>query len=329
MITIGIDVSKDKLDICWLRDLASKRVKTKIFKNTIKSHQALLDWTIKTTGYSVNDIQFVMEATGVYHEAVAYFLYQAGVRVIVVNPALIKAYASSLGHRSKTDKKDSYVIARYGQTQHPAVWQPEPEAIRHLKALLARYSAVEKDLQREQNRLEKSTIAQHPDIIIESIRQMIQALEIERKRLKKQIDGHIDQNPMLKKDRQLLESIPGIGTILSMHMVALFRSRDFNKASQLAAYLGLIPIQHESGSSIRGRSRLSKAGNPMVRAKLYLPAVVATRYNPDIQIQYQRLLSKGKSKMAAIGAAMRKLVHICFGVLKHQTPYQQQAFIKA
>ncbi len=326
MITIGIDVSKDKLDICWLRDVETKRMKTKVFKNTGKSHQALLDWALKSTNCSIDGIQFVMEATGIYHEAVAFTLYQAGARVVVVNPALIKAYASSLGRRSKTDKKDSYVIARYGYTQQPTAWEPEPEAVRHLKALLARYTAVEKDLQREQNRLEKSAIAQHPDIIIESIEQMIQALEAERQRLKKQIDSHIDQSPTMKKDRQLLESIPGVGPTISMHMVALYRSRDFNKASQLAAYLGLNPIQHESGSSVRGRSRLSKAGNAKVRAKLYLPAVVATRYNPDIKLQYQRLLSKGKSKMSALGAAMRKLVHICFGVLKHQTPYQQQAF---
>jgi len=91
-------------------------------------------------------------------------------------------------------------------------------------------------------------------------------------------------------------------------------SRQFESASQCSAYLGLVPVQQESGSSIKGRSRLSKAGNPGIRAKLYMAAEVATRYNPDIKAQYERLTSKGK--MSALGAAMRKLVQICFGVLK-------------
>jgi transposase len=107
-------------------------------------------------------------------------------------------------------------------------------------------------------------------------------------------------------------------------MIAVIRSRCFTSAGQCAAFLGLVPVHHQSGSSVRGRTKLSRNGNASVRAKLYMAAVVATRYNPDIQRHYQRLLKNGKCKMSAIGAAMRKLVHICFGVLKHQTPYQAQ-----
>ena len=102
------------------------------------------------------------------------------------------------------------------------------------------------------------------------------------------------------------------------------RSRVFVSATQCAAFIGLVPVQHESGSSVRGRAHLSKAGNAQVRAKLYMAAVVAIQHNPDIKAQYQRLLRAGKTKMSALGAAMRKLVHICFGVLKHQQPYQAQ-----
>ena len=149
-------------------------------------------------------------------------------------------------------------------------------------------------------------------------------LEAERKRLESLIDNHIDRHPGLKEDRALLESIPGVGPVISQQMVAVIRSRSFNWASECAAFLGLVPIEHESGSSVRGRPRLSKQGDGRIRAKLYMAAVVATRHNPDIRHQYNRLLKRGKSKMAAIGAAMRKLVHICFGVLKHQTPYRPQ-----
>ena len=138
------------------------------------------------------------------------------------------------------------------------------------------------------------------------------------------MNNHINQNPHLKEDRQLLESIPGVGSVVSSRMIGVLRSRAFESASQCAAFLGLNPVQHESGSSVRGRTHLSKAGNPRIRAKLYMAAIVAIQHNPDIKAQYQRLLKKGKSKMSALGAAMRKLVHICFGVLKHRTPYQPQ-----
>ena len=137
-------------------------------------------------------------------------------------------------------------------------------------------------------------------------------MSAERRRLIELIEEHIDRYPDLKADRERLKSIPGVGPVMARYMMALLRSHAFGSASQAAAYLGLVPIHRESGS---------KAS---LRAKLYMAAVVAIQHNPDIQAHYQRLLRKGKTKMAALVAAMRKLVHICFGVLKHQTPYQVQ-----
>lgn len=265
-----------------------------------------------------------MEATGVYHEGLAYALDEQGVAVSVINPARIRDYANSLGGRTKTDKKDSVVIARYGRKEQPPRWQPEAMEIRHLKALLARYDAIDKDVQRERNRLEKAQVSRTSQQVITSIQTVLGELEAEKQRLKGLIDDHIDQNPTLKQDRQLLESIPGVGEVIAKQMLALIGSRDFDSARQCAAFVGLHPVQHESGSSISKRPRMAKNGQPTIRAKLYMAAVVATRYNPDIQRQYKRLLRNGKSKMAALGAAMRKLVHQCFGVLKHQKPYQPQ-----
>lgn len=138
------------------------------------------------------------------------------------------------------------------------------------------------------------------------------------------IEQHIDNEPQLKEDKQLLESIPGVGKVLSRYMMSLFQSRDFNSAAQMAAFVGTVPMEYQSGTSVNRRPRMSKAGSAKIRAKLYLPAVVATRYNPDAKALYERLLEKGKSKMSALGAVMRKLVHICFGVLKHQQCYSPQ-----
>ena len=161
-------------------------------------------------------------------------------------------------------------------------------------------------------------------IVLQSIHTMIEQLSQEKKRLERQIDDHIDRHPHLKKDRQLLASIPGIGPTMSRLMLSVIHSRSFKNAEQLAAFLGVIPKLVESGV-FKGRSALSKKGPPSVRAKLYMAAIVASQHNPDVIKQKNRLLAKGKTKMQALGAAMRKLVHICFGVIKNQTEYSPQA----
>lgn len=324
MAVIGIDVSKAKLDTLWIRDLETMRVKSKVQQNTPKGHQALLDWATKQTGEQISDLHFVMEATGVYHEGLAYMLHESGAKVSVINPARIREYGKSLGSQSKNDKKDSVVITRFGMTQSPALWEPEPLEIRQLKALIARCDAVKHDIQREVNRLEKAIVSGASADVRESIEMVRAQLEAEKERLESLIDDHIDNYPDLKKDRKLLESIPAIGPVMARQMVAVLRSRSFTRASQCAAFLGLIPIENRSGTSVYSPPRLSKRGDARIRGKLYMAAVVATRHNPDIRVQYQRLLKNGKSKMSALGAAMRKLVQICFGVLKHQTPYQPQ-----
>ena len=322
MNTIGIDVSKEKLDCAWLRE--ENKLKSKVFPNTLAGWNALIEWSLKNTELDISQLHFVMEATGIYHEQLATRLYEAGAQVSVVNPAQIKFYAQGLGVRTKNDKKDSAVLARYGAREKPKLWQPEAPEIRSLKALLARLDGIEKDLQRERNRQEKALVSEAPEAVLNSLSQMIVRLEAEHQLLEKLIDEHLNQHKQLKDNKALLETIPGVGAVIATRMLMVIGSRSFNSASQCSAYLGLVPVQHESGSSVKGRSRLSKAGNPVIRAKLYMAAVVATRYNPDIKAQYERLTGNGKSKMSALGAAMRKLVQICFGVLKHQQPYQPQ-----
>jgi len=322
MNTIGIDVSKAKLDCAWLRD--ENKLKIKTFSNSIVGWDELLEWSLKNSGLEIEQLHFIMEATGIYHEQLATWLYDAGAKVSVVNPAQVKFYAQGLGVRTKNDKKDSVVLARYGLKENPKLWQPEALEIRTLKAMIARLDGIEKDLQREKNRQEKALISKAPAEVLISLVQMIELLETEQQRLDRLIEEHINKHEKLKKNKALLESIPGVGKVIAARMLMVIDSRQFESASQCSAYLGLVPVQYESGSSVKGRSRLSKAGNPVIRAKLYMAAVVATRYNPDIKAQYERLTGKGKSKMSALGAAMRKLVQICFGVLKHQQPYQPQ-----
>jgi transposase len=321
---IGIDVSKAKIDVLWLKDVAALKAKSKVFSNDRKGHAELLAWLGKQINRPLNELHVVMEATGIYHEALAHCLFDHQVNVSVINPAHARDFAKGLGAVHKTDKADSLILARYGAMVDPALWQPEPHAIRELKALLARIEALEADLQREKNRLEKTEFNATSSIVMESLHKMIGELESERQRMEKQIDDHIDRHPDLKNDLRLLRSIPGVGPVVSRVMLSVLRSRAFNTASECAAFLGVIPKLKESGI-FRGRTTMSKKGPPNVRAKLYMAAIVASQYNPGVKAQRERLLMKGKNKMQALGAAMRKLVHQCFGVLKHQTEYCQQA----
>jgi transposase len=321
MKVLGIDVAKHTLE-CSLLDPATGKHRAKSVRNDPTGYAALASWLARQGVPGLAELPVVMEATGVYHEAVATWLHDAGATVAVVNPAQVKDFARGLAVRTKTDRRDSVVLARYGALVQPRPWQPPAPAVRELQALLARVEALETDLRRERNRQEKATATATPTLIADSLNKGIAFLEQELVRLRQAINDHIDRHPDLKADHARLQSIPAVGEKTATRMLAVLHSRPFRRAAQVAAFLGLVPVEHQSGSSVAGRPHLSKAGNPRLRAALYMAAVVAVRFNPDVKALYERLLARGKPKMAALGAAMRKLVHLCFGVLKHQENYQ-------
>jgi transposase len=324
MLIIGTDISKNKLHSALLIDARNSKFRNKTVANTPTGFRSLLDWACRQGKCSASDLYFVMEATGIYHEMSAEFLHNSGCKVSIVNPLHVKRFIESRGVHTKNDKLDPLLLALYGNERQPKQWTPPPVEVRQLKALLVRLAAIETDIQRELNRKEKADISNTPAEVVESLNKSLAFLRKEKKRLTKQIDDHLDRHPHLKQDRDLLASIPGIGKKLSLYFVSLFHLKEFRKASQAAAFLGLVPVEYQSGTSVNKRPRLSKIGDARFRAALYMPAIVATKYNPDVQALYQRLIVSGKSKMAAIGAAMRKLVHIAFGVFKNRTPYQPQ-----
>ena len=319
---VGCDVSKKKLDVALLLSVEPCKLRSKAFDNHQPGCMALIEWACRQAGCGAGELHVVMEATGAYHEAAAYALTQAGVKVSVVNPAQVRDFAKGLAVRTKTDAMDRAVLARYGAIAKPALWQPPAPEVVELKGLLSRLQAIEADLGRESNRLEKAQVTVTPQIVLDSLHKTLAFLKQEKHALEKRIDDHIEAHPQLQRDRELLESIPAVGRKTACRMLCVLHSRAFRAATSVAAYLGLIPVQHRSGTSVYKPPRLSKAGDGAMRAALYMPAVVASRVNPDIRAHYKRLLAQGKCKMSALGAAMRKLVHICFGVLKNQQPYQ-------
>jgi transposase len=325
MFVVGCDVSKKKLDLALLLSLEPLKLRSKVVENHQPGWMALIDWACRQANCTSGELHVIMEATGAYHEAAAYALTQAGVKVSVVNPALVRDFAKGLAVRTKTDATDRAVLARYGAMAKPALWRPPASEVVELKGLLDRLHVIEAELTRESNRLEKAQVSVTPPVVLESLHKNLAFLEQQKRELAQRIDDHIEGHPQLKRDRELLESIPAIGRKTACRMLCVLHSRQFQAATSVAAYLGLVPIQHRSGTSVYKPPRLSKAGDGAMRAALYMPAVVASRVNPDIRAHYQRLLAQGKSKMSAIGAAMRKLVHICFGVLKTQQPYRPRA----
>ena len=328
MFYLGIDVAKAKLDCCLLLDEASGKRKTKVVKNIQSGIVDLLAWVAKQN-VSPEALHIVMEATGIYHEQAAMALADAGVMVSIINPAQVKDFGRGLAVRTKTDSVDSVVLARYGALLKPKAWVPPPLEARVLQALLARREAIAQDLQRERNRQEKAGATDTPALIHKSLEESIGFLVRQLAQLQKDIDDHIDKHSDLQKDRALLQSIPAIGPQVGSNLLSVMHNHDFGSAEQLAAYLGLVPVERQSGSSVLGRARLSKAGPARIRAVLYMAAVTGIRHNPHVKAIYERLLARGKSKMSSLGAAMRKLVHLCFGVLKTQQPYQHDYLKKA
>ena len=304
---LGIDVAKAKLD-CALR-LPNGKFRTKVIANTSQGYADLVDWL---TAKEALDVQVCLEATGVYWEDIAQFLATPGFTVSVVNPAPIKAYAASRLTRTKTDAVDARLIAGFCAERHPPPWQPRSADEVTLRALVLRLEALQTMRTQESNRLGvakeavRTDIQAHLDWLDQQINTLIQT-----------INQHIDSNPDLKGKRALLESIPGLGERTSAILLAFYAdpSRVAN-SRQAAAFAGLDPRQHESGSRVKAKPRLSKVGHAFLRKALYMPAMV-TLYKTDWGKPFKdRLALSGKPAKLIIGAMMRKLLHVAFGVLK-------------
>ncbi|MEI7298622.1 IS110 family transposase [Paraburkholderia tropica] len=319
MLHFGIDVSRDKLD-CAVVDEQGHCVKRgRTFKNDAEGVIELIRWAREIAVEQPRS--FVMEATAAYHELAATRIHCAGLIVSVVNPAQVRALARGLGMLSKTDLIDALLLAHYSRLARPRQWRPAEPRLKDFSAMLMRLDCLEADLRRERNRREQAAVRGSAECVLSSIDACIEFLHGQCKAMRKTIDSHIVADDLLSASVTRLRTIPAVGEKTAMRMAAILTANSFGNGKQAAAYLGLVPVKCESGSSVRGRSRLSKAGNPRVRASLYMAAVVAKKINPDIKDLYDRLCAQGKTKMSALGACMRKLVHLCYGVLKSGHDY--------
>lgn len=305
---LGIDISKLKFDAALLIPKNNK-FKNKKFDNNQDGFNALVDWLNQN---KVKNLSVCMEATGIYGEALAVYLYDAGYLVSVVNPAQIKGFAQSQLARIKTDKADAKLIAKFCRAITPSLWQPKPLYIRELQALVRRLESVTGMYQQECNRQYVACAS-----VCESIESVKSKLEQEIKDIKKKIKEHIEKNPILCEKRNLLITIPGVSdNTIAQVLGNIGEVEKFKNAKQLAAFVGLNPKQYSSGSSVLKHTRLSKVGDSRLRKAFYMPAIVAMQHNPIIKSFCERLKAAGKPSMAVVGAAMRKLIHMIYGILK-------------
>ena len=307
-IPVGVDIAKAKFDAAVLR---GGTYKTKVFPNTPEGFAAFRAWLGPWA-----DPHVCLEATGRYGEALATALADAGVRVSVVNPAQIHAFGKAELSRTKTDKGDAKLIARFCALHQPPPWQPAPPAVRELYALVRRLEDLQTMQQVERNRQDGAD----PEVA-GSIATVLATLDTQIAEVRERIRRHIDQDPDLRRRRDLLDSIPGIGEATSAVLLAVLGDvARFDNARAVAAFAGLSPAERQSGRW-KGHTRLSKTGEPLLRKALYMPALVAGRYNPCIKAFRDRLKAQGKNGKLIVCAAMRKLLVLAYGVLKSGRPF--------
>ena len=251
----------------------------------------------------------VVEATGGYQRSVVEALFHAGLCVAVVNPARVRQFARACGLLVKTDKLDAQVLAVFGQRVQPKWYEGKSEAEKQLSALLVRRKQVEEMLSAEQNRLR--TISPS---LRGSMERIIAILKEEKKRLEEQIEQ------FLREQREILSSAPDVGKVTTATLLADLPELDKMDRKKIAALVGVAPMNNDSGKK-RGY-RKTKGGRSDVRSVLYMSTLVATRYNPLIQAQYQQLLKRGKLKKVALTACMRKFLTILNAMVRDQQPFR-------
>jgi transposase len=309
---VGIDVAKATLAVCLV---TLKGRETSPIPNDPKGFQQLHRWLKKR---KASQAHVCLEATGIYGIEVAQFLHDRGYTVSVVNPARIQGFAHSQMRRSKTDQVDAEVIADFCQAVQPQSWTPPPPAWYELRALMRHMEDLQTIQQQETNRLETTS----SPLVRAQLQEHIAFIGRQIDQIKRQTRDHLQQHPALKQQTDLLCSIPGIGELTAWRLVAEVRALTaFEDVRQLVAYVGLDPTRHDSGSSVRGSRHISRKGRAELRAALYMPALSAMQHNPIVSAFAQRLKAQGKLPKQVIVAAMRKLLHLAYGVLKSGRPF--------
>jgi transposase len=311
----GIDISKD----CF--DVYSDQMGYNSYSNTKDGFKIFLKVLGKTS-------HCVMEATGCYHHKLAMFLYEKGIAISVINPLIIKRFIQMKLRRVKTDKSDAFMIYNYAYEQSLKQWEPEVVYIVKAKELLSLIQTYLRQSTALKNKLHALENRGHSKgIMMTSIKRQLRQLKKEHELLEKELETLIKSNEPNLFSR--LNTIPGIGKKTAvLMMVSTSNFNSFNSYKQVSSYLGLAPNERSSGSSIRGKSRISKTGDGLLRNHLFMCSFTASVHNPQCKALFDRIVAKGKSKKLALIAVCNKLIKQAFAIAKSGLPYDSNYAVK-
>lgn len=304
----GIDISKDFFDVC---DNTHRYYQFKNTDSGFKKLVKLLD----------SNSVCVMEATGYYHIRLSYFLLEYGYKVSVVNPLKIKRYIQMELSKIKTDKSDAKKIQLYGQEREPTLWFGQSKTQQESLQLSRLLNIYIKQSTQIKNKLHGETVLGSPSkLVIKSLKRQLKSLEKEIETLELKLVENVKSE--YQESLTLLKSIPGIGEKTAL-MLLVFTDgfHRFESSKELCSYAGITPVIRQSGSSVKGRPRMSKMGNPKLRNLLFMCSFNACKYNKACKALFDRIVAKGKSKKLALIAVCNKLLKQAFSIVKNRVPY--------
>lgn len=321
---VGIDIAKDSFVACFGQSSFSQQLhfdKEKTFDNTASGFAALLSWVTKQH-VSSSPLWFVVEATGVYYEELAYFLTDNNHLLSVLLPNKVKHFACSTELKSKTDQLDARLLCRLGLERALPSWQPPTPALRQLRALARERQVLVRQAAQLKTRAHAYQHSYQPDSrTLARLTAQQQLLVNQLKALDQDLAGLLKAEPELSRKLDQLTSIPGIG--LTTAIVVVAETNGFvlvENERQLTSYAGLDVVQRQSGLSAYA-TRISRRGNVRLRTALYLPAVSSLRYNPQQIAFYARLRARQPSGKPGVIAVMRKLLVLCYSLWKNDCAY--------
>ncbi|MFM7895167.1 MAG: IS110 family transposase [Flavobacterium sp.] len=328
----GIDVAQKELVVTlgrMLDDFSIELFSYKVFKNNDSGVKLLVDWVNKLTDYEV-PVRYVMEATGVYHQKLAYYLVDNGCEISIVLPNKISNYIRTLELKTITDKSCSQAIAQFGLERKLDKWAKPKSIYKELQQLTRERNQIVQERSVIKNQIHAEKTESEPNQkSLERMQARIRFLNSQEKEIKADITDIVSKDPDLKQVINNITTIPGVGELTAVIVLAETNGFELiRNKSQLSSYAGLDVKEKQSGTSVKGKPRISKKGNRNLRKSMHLPSLTAVKWDENFKNIYARLISKNGIKMKALVAVQRKILELIYILFKNETVYDKEYITK-
>ena len=328
----GIDVAQKELVVTlgrMLDDFSIELFSYKVFKNNDSGVKLLVDWVNKLTDYEV-PVRYVMEATGVYHQKFAYYLVDNGCEISIVLPNKISNYIRTLELKTITDKTCSQAIAQFGLERKLDKWAKPKSIYKELQQLTRERDQIVQERSVIKNQIHAEKTESEPNQkSLERMQARIRFLNSQEKEIKADITDIVSKDPDLKQVINNITTIPGVGELTAVIVLAETNGFELiRNKSQLSSYAGLDVKEKQSGTSVKGKPRISKKGNRNLRKSMHLPSLTAVKWDENFKNIYARLISKNGIKMKALVAVQRKILELIYILFKNETVYDKEYITK-